>query len=199
MTVSVRDVEEIMAMRGITVSYEAIRQWARKFGQQYANQLRQRRPRPGDKWHLDEVTIKINHQKQYVWRAVDQKGIVLDILVQPKRNKKAAKKFFRKLLKGLRYVARVITTNKLKSYGAAKKEIMPGVEHRQSKYLNNPAQKTHISQHGSGNARCADSNHRAKHNGSYLLMVRSVPISVLVGIDSRLSSCLLYTSPSPRD
>ena len=74
MTVSVRDVEEIMAMRGIAVSYEAIRKWARKFGQQYANQLRQRRPRPGDKWHLDEVAIKINRQKHYVWRAVDQKG-----------------------------------------------------------------------------------------------------------------------------
>ena len=143
MTVSVRDVEEIMAMRGISVSYEAIRKWARKFGQQYANQLRQRRPLPGDKWHLDEVAIKINRQKHYLWRAVDQKGTVLDILVQPKRNKKAAKKFFRKLLKGLRYVPRVIVTDKLKSYGAAKKEILPGVEHRQSKYLNNRAENSH--------------------------------------------------------
>ena len=116
---------------------------ARKFGQQYANQLRQRRPRPEDKWHLNEVEVRIDRRKQYIWRAVDQKEIVLDILVQSKRNKKVAKKFFRKLLKGLRYVPRMIVTDQLRSYGAAKKEILLGVERRQSKYLNNRAENSH--------------------------------------------------------
>ena len=86
---------------GVIVTYEAIRKWCRKFGQRYANQLRRRRPRPGDKWHLDEVFLTIKGERHYLWRAVDQDGTVLDILVQSRRDKKAAKKFFRKLLKGL--------------------------------------------------------------------------------------------------
>jgi putative transposase len=138
-----RDVEELLFVRGVIVSYEAIRKWCRKFGQQYANQLRRRRPRPGDKWHLDEVFITINKARHYLWRAVDQDGTVLDILVQRRRDKPAAKKFFRKLLKGLTYVPRVIITDKLKSYGAAKREILPGVEHRQSRYLNNRCENSH--------------------------------------------------------
>jgi putative transposase len=100
---SYRDVEELLVARGVIVTYEAIRKWCLKFGQAYANQLR-RRPRPGDKWHLDEVFLTINGARQYLWRAVDQDGNVLDILVQPRRDKKAAKKFFRKLLKGCQYV-----------------------------------------------------------------------------------------------
>jgi putative transposase len=140
---SYRDVEELLFARGVIVTYEAIRQWCRKFGQPYANQLRRRRPRPGDKWHMDEVFLTINGARQYLWRAVDQDGHVLDILVQSRRNKKAAKKFFRKRLKGLTYVPGVIITDKLKSYGAAKPEILPGVEHRQHRYLNNRAENSH--------------------------------------------------------
>ena len=87
-----RDVEELMAARGIVLSYETIRQWCRKFGQQYANQLRRRRTQIGDKWHLDEVFLTINEKHHYLWRAVDQQGNVLDILVQSRRNKAAAKK-----------------------------------------------------------------------------------------------------------
>ncbi len=105
--------------------------------------MNRKRPRPGDKWHLDEVFIKIRGKDHYLWRAVDQDGNVLDILVQSRRNKKAAKKFFRKLLKGLQYVPRVIITDKLKSYSAAKAEIMPGVEHRRHKGLNNRAENSH--------------------------------------------------------
>jgi putative transposase len=142
-TLSYRDVEELLFVRGVIVSYEAIRQWCRKFGQAYANALRRRRPRPGDKWHLDEVFLTINKARHYLWRAVDQDGNVLDILVQSRRNKKAAKKLFRKLLKGLTYVPRVIITDKLKSDGAAKPEILPGVEHRQHRYLNNRAEHSH--------------------------------------------------------
>jgi putative transposase len=125
------------------VSYEAIRQWCRKFGQAYANQLRRRRPKPGDKWHLDEVFLTIKGERHYLWRAVDQEGHILDILVQRRLDKHAAKTFFRKLLKRLTYVPRVIVTDQLKSYGAARREILPSVEHRQPRYLNNRAENSH--------------------------------------------------------
>jgi putative transposase len=140
---SYRDVEELLLARGVIVTYETIRKWCRKFGQSYANQLRRRRPQPGDKWHLDEVFLTIHGERHYLWRAVDQDGNVLDILVQRRRDKHAAKTFFRKLLKGCRYVPRVIITDKLKSYGAAKREILPGVEHRQHRYLNDRAENSH--------------------------------------------------------
>ena len=140
---SYRQVELVMAQRGIDVTYEAIRQWCRKFGQQYANELKRRRPKPGDKWHLDEVFLKINGKTQYLWRAVDQDGNVLDILVQSRRNQKAAEKFFRKLLKEYEYVPRVIITDKLPSYGAAKKKVLRSVEHRQHRRLNNRAENSH--------------------------------------------------------
>jgi putative transposase len=142
---SLRDVEELMLTRGVVVTYETIRSWGATFGLDYANQLRARHPRPGDKWHLDEVFIKINGITHYLWRAVDQHGNVLDILVQSRRNAKAAKRFFRKLLKGLRYVPRVLITDKLASYGVAARELMASVEHRQSKYLNNRAENSHQS------------------------------------------------------
>jgi putative transposase len=142
-SLSFRDVEELLAQRGVVVSYETVRQWCLKFGQTYANELRRRRPRCGDKWHLDEVFLTIRGERHYLWRAVDQDGNVLDILVQSRRNKHAAKRFFRKLLKGLQYVPRVIITDKLRSYGAAKREILPGVEHRQHKGLNNRAENSH--------------------------------------------------------
>src|SRR3712207_6138632 len=121
---SFRDVEDLLAERGVVVTYESVRQWCLKFGQTYANTLRRRRARPGDKWHLDEVFLTINRTKHYLWRAVDQDGNVLDILVRSRRNKAAAKKFFRKLLKGCQYVPRVLITDKLASYGAAKKELL---------------------------------------------------------------------------
>jgi putative transposase len=108
-----------------------------------ANELRRRRPPCGDKWHLDEVFLTINGKRSYLWRAVDQDGNVLDILVQSRRNTQAAKRFFRKLLKGLHYVPRVIVTDKLKSYSAAKRDILPGVKHRQHKGLNNRAENSH--------------------------------------------------------
>jgi putative transposase len=142
-SLSFRDVEELLAQRGVVVTYETVRQWCLKFGQMYANELRRRHPKTGDKWHMDEVYLKINGKTHSLWRAVDQYGNVLDILVQSQRNKHAAKRFFRKLLKGLHYVPRVIITDKLKSYGAAKREILPGVEHRQHKGLNNRAENSH--------------------------------------------------------
>jgi putative transposase len=125
------------------VSYETIREWSLRFGRTYANGLKRHRPRPGDKWFLDEVFIRIRGKLHYLWRAVDQYGNVLDILVQGRRNKTAAKRFFRKLLTGLCYVPRVIVTDKLGSYGAAKCEILPSVEHRQSRYLSNLCEVSH--------------------------------------------------------
>jgi putative transposase len=124
-SLSLREVELILAARGIVVSYESIREWGLCFGRLFANALKRRRPKPGDKWFLDEVFTRIRGKLHYVWRAVDQDGHVLDILVQSRRNAKAAKRFFRKLLKGLQYVPRVIVTDKLKSYAAAKRAILP--------------------------------------------------------------------------
>ena len=140
---SYRDVAEMMAERGVTVSYETIREWSQKFGGTYAKRMRSKRHHLGDRWHLDEVFLTINGKLQYLWRAVDQDGDVLDILVQARRNKKAAKKFFRKLLKGLQYVPRAIITDKLRSYAAAKAEVMPSVEHQQQGRLNNRAENSH--------------------------------------------------------
>lgn len=142
-SLSLREVELIVAARGVVVSYESIRTWGLRFGRLFANTLKRRRPRPGDKWFMDEVFVRIQGKLHYLWREVDQDGHVLDVLVQSRRNAKAAKRFFRKLLKGLQYVPRVIVTDKLKSYGAAKREILPGVEHRQSRYLNNRAEVSH--------------------------------------------------------
>ncbi len=98
---SFRDVEELLAARRVIVTYETVRQWCKKFGQHFVNQLRRRRAQPGDKWHCDEVFLKINGKRHYLWRAVDQHGNVLDILVQSRRNKGAALRFFRKAPKGL--------------------------------------------------------------------------------------------------
>jgi putative transposase len=140
---SLRMVEEMLAARGILVSHETVRQWAMKFGQSFANRIRRRLPAPGDKWHLDEVVINISGRKHWLWRAVDQHGAVLDILVQSRRDAKAAKRLLRKLLKKQGMAPRVMITDKLASYGAAKREIMPGVEHRQHKGLNNRAENSH--------------------------------------------------------
>jgi putative transposase len=140
---SLRMVEEMLAARGILVSHETVRQWARKFGQGFANQIRRKLPSAGDKWHLDEVVITIAGKRHWLWRAVDQDGIVLDVLVQSRRDQRAAKRLLRKLLKKQGRVPRVMVTDKLASYAAAKREVMPGVEHRRHKGLNNRAENSH--------------------------------------------------------
>src|SRR5215213_9126057 len=140
---SLRHVDEVLAARGVTVSHETVRQWGLKFGQAFANQVRRGLPRPGDKWHLDEVRIKIAGEKRWLWRVVDQDGLVLDVLVQSRRDKKAAKRLLRKLLKRQGRPPRVMITDKLASYPAAKRELMPGVEHQRHKGLNNRAENSH--------------------------------------------------------
>jgi putative transposase len=140
---SLRDIEELILERGIAVTYETVHQWTRRFGPQYAAALRRRRPQPGGKWHLDEVYVKINGVQRYLWRAVDQHGNVLDILLQNRRGTGPARHFFRKLMKKTRQVPRVIVTDKLASCGAAHREVMPSVEHRSHKGLNNRAENSH--------------------------------------------------------
>jgi putative transposase len=140
---SPRMVDELLAARGIMVSRETVRQWALKFGQAFANQIRRGLPRAGDKWHLDEVVVKVAGVTHWLWRAVDQTGMVLDVLVQSRRDKDAAKRLLRKLLKRQCRAPRVMITDKLASYGAAKREVMPSVEHRKHKGLNNRAENSH--------------------------------------------------------
>ncbi len=118
-----------------------MQQWAPKFGRLFAKALRRRQP-AGDKWRLDEMVIAINKLKFWLWRAVDQHGMVLDILVQSRRDKKAAKRSMKKLLKKQGCTPRVLITDKLKSYGAAKREIIAGVEYRHHKGLNNRAENS---------------------------------------------------------
>ena len=139
---SFRDVEEGMLERGIELSYETVRRWRMKFGREYARRLKRRKVQPGDKWHVDEVFLTINGERRYLWRAVNQNGNTLDILVTSKRDKRAAKRFFRKLLRA-HPKPRVVVTDKLRSYGAALKELLPWTEHRQSRYLNNRAENSH--------------------------------------------------------
>lgn len=141
---SLRMVEELLAARGIIVSHQTVRLWAEKFGSTFANDIRGRScGRLGDKWHLDEAVVSIRGKKHWLWRAVDQDGFVLEVLVQSRRNAKAAKRLMRKLLKGEGRSPRVMITDKLRSYGAAKREIMPDVEHRAHKGLNNRAENSH--------------------------------------------------------
>ncbi len=138
-----RDVEELLAERGVQVSYEAIRLWCRKFGATYAIGLRRRRARAADKWHIDEVQLKIKGKKHWLWRAVDRDGLVLDILVQERRNQEAAERFLRRVLDGEEQAPRVVVTDKLTSYPPALRRVLPGVEHRRHKGLNNRAENSH--------------------------------------------------------
>ncbi len=139
---SFRAVEELLFERGVVLSYETVRRWCLKFGGEYARRLKRRRAQHGDKWHLDEVFLNIGGQRRYLWRAVDQMGNTLDILVTKKRDKRAAKRFLRKLLRD-NAKPRVVVTDKLRSYGAALKELLSHTEHRQSRYLNNHAENSY--------------------------------------------------------
>jgi putative transposase len=143
-SLSFRDVEEIMAERGVVLTYETIRQWCLKFGQTYAHELKRRRPKTGDKWHAGRACISRSMAKPTTsGERLISTATSWIYASQSRRNKHAAKKFFRKLLKGLQYVPRVIITDKLASYAAAKREIMSSVEHRQHKGLNNRAERSH--------------------------------------------------------
>ena len=140
---SFREVEELLAERGITVTYETVRQWCQKFGPGYARKLKKRQGRLGDTWHIDEVFVTIQGERHYLWRAVDQDGDTIDILVQRQRNKQAAVRFLRRLIKGQGGEPRWLVTDKLRSYDAAHRTVMPTVHHINHVYANNRAEVSH--------------------------------------------------------
>jgi putative transposase len=142
-SLGLQDVELRLAERGIVVSCETVRRWCRKFGEGLGDRLRRHRPPPGDKWHLGEVFIRIQGVQHCLRRTVDQHGVVVDTLAQGRRNASAAKRFFKRLLKGPQYVPRVIVIGKLRRYGVAQQQLLTNVEHRQSRYFNNCAEISH--------------------------------------------------------
>jgi putative transposase len=142
-TLSYRDVEELLAQRGLDISYETIRRWVRKFGSVIARRLRQRRPRASDRWHLDEMVVRIAGRRMYLWRAVDHEGEILDILVQRRRDKRAALKLMRKLLRKHGFAPRLAVTDKLRSYGAAFRDLHLSCRHEQGLRMNNRAENSH--------------------------------------------------------
>jgi transposase-like protein len=142
-TLSYRNVEELLAERGLDVSYETVRRWVLKFGPAFACNLRRLRPRPTDTWHLDEMVVLIQGRRMYLWRAVDSEGEILDALVQPRRNKAAAMRLMRKLLKKHGFVPSVLVTDKLPSYGAARRELGLSARHEQGLRQNNRAENSH--------------------------------------------------------
>src|SRR4029079_12243214 len=142
-TLSFRDVEDLLAERGIMVSYETVRRWVRYFGPTMAADLRRRRPKPHSTWHLDEVFIRIDGRLVYLWRAVDAEREVLDVVVQSKRDKRAALKLLRKLLKKMAFVPDKLVTDDLRSYGAAARELGLSRRHARGRWRNNRAENSH--------------------------------------------------------
>ena len=140
---SLRDVEDLLAERGLDLSYETVRRWVAKFGPLYAGRLRRRRPRPDDRWHLDEMFVSIGGRRMYLWRAVDAEGEVLDILVQARRDKRAALKLMRKLLKRQGFVPKAVVTDRLRSYGAALGTLSLQHRHEMGGRRNNRAENSH--------------------------------------------------------
>src|SRR5215210_5562184 len=142
-TLSYRDVEELLAERGIETSYESVRRWVSKFGPLFARNLRRLRPRPTGRWHLDEMVVSIQGKRMDLWRAVDSEGEVLDLLVQARRDTKAARRLMRKLLKKQGSAPEVLVTDQLGSYGAARRELRLSCRHEQGLRKNNRAENLH--------------------------------------------------------
>jgi transposase-like protein len=142
-TLSYRDVEELLAERGLEVSYETVRRWVLKFGATVAQRLRRRRPRPSDRWHLDEMVVRIAGRRMYLWRAVDHEGEILDMLVQRRRNKRAALRLMRKLLRKQGVAPKLVVTDKLRSYGAVFRDLHLTCRHDQGLRKNNRAENSH--------------------------------------------------------
>src|SRR5256714_2269204 len=142
-TLSYRDVEELLAERGLDVSYESVRSWVLKFGPLIARRLRRYRPRPSNRWHLDEMVVRIAGERMYLWRAVDHEGEVLDMLVQRRRDTRAALRLMRKLLKKQGFVPKLLVTDKLCSYGSAFRHLRLTCRHEQGRRKNNRAENSH--------------------------------------------------------
>src|SRR6202047_45338 len=142
-TLSYRDVEELLAQRGLDLSYESVRCWVLKFGPVIARRLRRRRPRPSDRWHLDEMVVQIAGKRMYLWRAVDDEGEVLDMLAQSRRDSRAALRLMRKLLRKQGFVPKLLVTDKLRSYGSAFRQLQLTCRHEQGLRKNNRAENSH--------------------------------------------------------
>ena len=142
-TLSYRDVEELLAERGLDISYETVRRWVLKFGPAIARRLRQRRPQPSNRWHLDEMVVRIAGERMYLWRAVDHEGEVLDMPVQRRRDSRAAPRLMRKLLKKQGFAPKLLVTDKLRSYAAAFRRLRLTCPHQQGLRKNNPAENSH--------------------------------------------------------
>ncbi len=142
-TLSYRDIEDLLAERGLDISYETVRRWVAKFGPQFARELRRRRPRPTGRWHMDEMVVTIAGKRFWLWRAVDSEGEVLDLLVQSRRNTAAAVRLMRKLLRKQGFAPETIVTDKLRSYGAAMRELGLSARHEQGQRQNNRAENSH--------------------------------------------------------
>jgi putative transposase len=142
-TLSYRDVEELLAQRGLDLSYESVRCWVLKFGPMLARRLRQRRPRPSDDWHLDEMVVRIAGRRMYLWRAVDHEGEILDVLLQRRRDRRAAVKLMRKLIRKQGFAPRRVTTDRLHSYSAALRHLGLRCHHEQGLRKNNRAENSH--------------------------------------------------------
>jgi putative transposase len=163
-TLSFRDVEDLLAERGVIVSYESIRYWCRKFGPAYARKLRKKQGRLGDIWHVDELFVTIRGQRFYLWRAVDQDGDVDDILVTKRRDRRAAERFFRRAFKRQGQVPWQLVTDKLRTYNAAHRRVSPSVMHRTGQYENNRAEVSHQPTRQQ-KVRCGNSSYSSELNG----------------------------------
>ena len=163
---SFRDIEEMLASRGVMVSYEAIRLWCGKFGAEYARRLRRHRPKIGRRWHVDEVFIRICGTIHYLWSAVDQNGQVVDILVQKRRDRTAAERFFRHSMKATDTVPHTVVTDRLRSYSAALPHVLPRARHQRGHWLNNRAENSHQPTRDASGA-CADSSPSGRRNNFF--------------------------------
>ena len=192
-TLSFRDVEDLLAERGIAVSYETVRRWVNHFGPMIAAHLRKRRPKPHATWHLDEVYLKIDGRMVYLWRAVDAEGEVLDVLVQSKRNKHAALKLMRKLLKKYAFVPERMVTDDLRSYGAAARDL--GIESRMNAGDGRTiGPKIRISRPDGGSARCNVSRALAPRRNSF----QPMPLFTTLSTSNAILCQLNHTACSAR-